>query len=276
MKYAIVFSTENKAENLIGHSVDQSSHFEKMAIGLAYSIRQHDRDVDVYCGNFTNNTLSSLARLWFAKLKVKYVQDTVFDNIGKDDSFMFLRTFTKDYFAKLLLDQYDYIIYLDVDVVLLKPLTFDFDPSSSLALVDTMPQWTVNYHSRFLKDLTGPLYYNWIEIVNQHNKFAFDLNWSDPYVLTAHNADVLVSNSLSSSNLRIIEQYIGGYHCLKPVNKDSILYHYDSLGVAGSLHNIKETHPEQYEKYVSFFVDTLNTTITNQPNYWENIAKEYA
>jgi hypothetical protein len=276
MKAAIVFSSENKVENLVGHSVDVSSPFEKMAIGLAYSIRQHDANIDVYCGNFTNNKLSSVARLWFAKLKVKYVEDTVFNNIGNDDSFMFLRTFTKDYFAKLLLDQYDYLIYLDVDALVLQPLNFNFDPTSAMVLVDTMPQWTVNYHRQYMKDLTGSLYYNWIEIINQHNKHLFDLNWNDPYTLAEHNADVMVSNSINLSNLNIVEQHIGGYHCLKYVNKDSLLYHYDSFGPAGSLHNLIETHPEQYKKYMDFLVGTLNTTINNQPGYWENIAKEYA
>jgi hypothetical protein len=276
MKYAIVFSAENKVENLVGTSVDNSSPFEKMAIGLAYSIRQHMPDIDVYCGNFTNNKLSSLARLWFAKLKVKYVEDTVFNNIGPDQSFMFLRTFTKDYFAKQLLDSYDYIVYLDIDVLMLQPLTFDFDPSSKLVLVDTMPQWTVNYHSRFLKDLNGPLYYNWIEIINHNNKFVFDLDFTDPYVLTAHNTDVLVSNAINSSDLQIIEQYIGGYHCLKPINRDSLLYHYDSLGPAGSLQNLKYYHAADYKKYLELFENTLNTEVNNQEGYWENIAKEYA
>lgn len=275
MKTAIVFSAENKQENLIGRSVDSSSPFEKMAIGLAHSIREHDTDTDVYCGNFTNNKLSPLARIWFSRLKVNYIEDTVFNDIGKDHSFMFLRTFTKKYFTNMLLNKYDYLIYLDIDVLMLAPITFDFDPTAPIALVDTMPQWTINYHKQFLKDLTGPLYYNWIDIINQHNKFVFDLDFTDPYILTAHNADVQMSSRINNSQLAKIEQNIGGYHCLKPIRPNSMLYHYDSLGPAGSLQNLKLYYPTVYTKYLDLFTNTLNTTVNNQENYWENIAKEY-
>ena len=276
MKFAIVFSAENK--RVAGLDPDQSSPYEKMAIGLAYSIREHLPDVDVYCGNFTNNKLSATARIWFKKLKINYIEELIFNDIGADQSFMFLRTFTKDYFAKTLLDKYDYLLYLDVDVVLLGKPQFDFDPTQPLVLVDTMPQWVLNYHRQYLKDLNGPLYYNWIDIVNQHNKYIFDLDYTDSYVLHKHNADVLMSNRITDSTLPRIEQHIGGYHCLKPITPEHTFYHYDNFGEEGTLYSIEPMHPEQYKKYINFFKQALNikfSSDTDRTGHWDRIAEEF-
>jgi len=273
MKYAIVFSAENKVV-LDQLDSNASSPYEKMAIGLAYSIRQHHTDVDVYCGNFTNNKLSKYAQQWFSKLDVNYVEDIVFNNIGSDDSFCFLRTFCKDYFAKTLLDTYDYLIYLDLDVIQLNPIKFDFDPTQPMVLKETMPQWTVNYHKEFLTGLDGPLCYNWVEIINKHNCHLFSMDWNNPEMLIKHNSDVILSNRILKTNLPVIEQDIGGYHFFKPVKQDSIFYHYDSLGPAGSLPNIKLLFPSAYQKYVFFFERLLNIKVNNQENYWEDLAKD--
>jgi hypothetical protein len=246
-----------------------------MSIALACSIRDYLPDIDIYCGTFTN-PVTSYTRLWFHRLKVKYIEDLIFKDLPPDNPKMFLRTFTKDYFAKKLLDQYDYLIYLDVDVLMLGIPNFDFDPTSPMVLVDTMPTWIVNFHRRYLDDLEESLYYNWIEIINQHNKKIFDLDYKDPYVLDIHNADVIISNRINSSNLTLIEQNIGGYHCAKISKPTHVFYHYDSLGDAGSLHNIESTHPFQYQKYLKLFEETLNIRVTSTVGYWEKVAKEYS
>ena len=110
-KFAIVFSVENKSHD------NSFCSYQKMAVGLAYSIRQYEKDIDIYCGDFTNNKINKEALYWLDKFNVKYVNETFFNNIGKNDSFCFLRTFCKNYFAKTILDNYDFLIYLDVDVV---------------------------------------------------------------------------------------------------------------------------------------------------------------
>jgi hypothetical protein len=272
-KFAIVFSYENKAENTV--DVTLSTAHEKMAMGLSYSIRQHMPDIDVYCGSFTNHRISEYAKPWFKKYNINLVEELLFTDIGKLDSYMFLRTFTKDYFAKRLLDKYDYIIYLDIDVIMLAPISFTFNPTSPIILTETMPDWITRWHSKHLTDFTGNLYYNWVDIINSHNSYIFNLDFTDPYVLTEHNADKLVSNRIDASSLEKIEQDIGGYHtCFKPPKPYHLFYHYDSFSEAGSLYALKKTHPLEYKKYFGLFEHVLNTPIRNKEGYWEEIKND--
>jgi hypothetical protein len=274
-KFAIVFSSENKAVLDVIDS-NGSSPYEKMVMGLAFSIRQHHADVDVYCGNFTNNRISQYAQNWFTNLNVQYVDDVVFDDIGNGAAAAcFLRTFCKDYFAKRLLSQYDYLIYLDVDVILLKPIVFDFDPTGPMILTETMEEWVRNYHRSSLADLEGPLYFSWVDIINNHNKHIFDLDWNDPYSITEHNADVVVSNRIAKTDLQKIEQSIGSYNISKPVTERTIFHHYDSLGDEGSFYAIEDLYPDMYKKYKFMFEKILNTKIRNIKGYWEKISKEF-
>ena len=258
-KSAIVFSVEHKG----------NSNFEKMAIGLAHTIRTYDKDIDIYCGNFTNNKSSKFGLEWFDKLDVNYVNDTQFDSIDEDDSFCFLRTYCKDYFAKRLLKDYDYLIYLDVDVVQFNPIELNFDPTAPMVLVHTMPDWVRNYHSQFLTNLSGPLYYNWIDIVNDHNQHLYNIDWTDPKNLTNHEADVILSNKINQTELTIVEQTIGGYHTDFMPNKNTVFYHYDDLGDDGSLYLLEAVDAVKYKRITMFFETILNIKITNQPSYWD-------
>lgn len=270
--YAIIFSVENKHE---GGSPDRSSTYEKMAIALTKSIRQHMPDVDVYCGCFTNNTLSDFAKQHFAQNNINVYEDMQFAKIGKDDSYMFLRSFTKHYFATRLLSRYDYLVYVDIDVLFLKPIEFDFDPASDVALVDTMPDWVVDFLSEYMEPLNVPLLYNWLDVVNKYNQHVFDMNYADPAILKDHMADIVVSQRLHDSDLKLIEQQIGGYHCVKPLTDKSVAYHYDSLGYAGSLYHLKPLYPKVYKQYKMLFEKVLNVPITNQEGYWEEVRDRY-
>ena len=271
-KYAIIFSAENR---VIKDTFDSngSAPNEKMAIGLAYSIRQFHQDIDVYCGCFTQNTLSKYTQDWFKKLNVTYIEDPVFNTDSTVSCF--LRTYCKDYFAERLLDQYDYLIYVDWDVVQLAPITFNFNPMSPLVIVDTMPQWVLNYHKEFLPNLKTQLYYNWIDIINPYNRHLFSMDWTDPAIINYHNSDVLLSNRIADSQLQIIEQDIGSYNVSKPLTDRTLFHHYDTLGPDGSFYKIKELYPELYQKYFLFFEKVLNIKVQNQPGYWEDVAKEH-
>ena len=272
MKSAIVFSVENKRD---GISPDESSTFEKMSIALAHSIRQHMPDIDIYCGSFTNNSVSPLARGYFEKFNVNVVQDCIFNDVGNDDSYMFLRSFTKYYFGNLLLARYDYLVYVDIDVLALAPFEFSFDASGPIAVIDTMPPWVTDFLKEYMHDLSVPLLYNWFDIVNKHNLHIFDMDYTDKNILHKHTADIIVSERLHASDLTLIEQTMGGYHCVKPLTKDSLAYHYDSLGYAGTLYHLETTHPKVYTQYKTFFERILNVPVINQVGYWENVRDEY-
>jgi len=275
LNYAIIFSVENKQGADVEIGADGSSGYEKMAIGLAYTIRLQMPEVDVYCGSFTNNQLSNEAQKHFNNLNVKIISTNDFLNLGKDDSYMFLRTYTKDFFAKKILKNYDFLLYVDVDTVFLNPVNFNFDPTEKIILTETMPNWVKNYHKEFLQGFHGNLYYNWVDIINHHNSHIFDFNWNEDEIKLHHMADRLVSERIAKSNLTKIEQNFGGYHFIKELNKDSIIYHYDSFDSSGSLYNLKKYHSLNYRKYLFIFEKILDVKINNQENYWENLSLEF-
>jgi len=276
-KFAIVLSLENKKgwqerKDLPG----ESSLYEKMAIALIYSIREHMPDVDIYCGNFTNNKISSSVRGHFEKKNVHICDDLLFDKVDPLSYNGYLRNFTKNYFAKKLLDQYDYLVYTDVDVLFLKPLKFEFNPTDPIIIVDNIPRWAREEMVRFTKiPLDGNLYLNWFDIINKHNQHVFDINYTDPAVLYDHGSDIIITERIDNSGLTIIDQQFGGYHCFKPVTTESLVYHYDSLYDEGSLYMLENTHSSTYKKYVFFFEKVLGVTIENEVGKWEKIKAQF-
>jgi hypothetical protein len=287
-KFAIVFSAENQ---LHPTSKETSSGYEKMAIALAYSLRDCMPDVDLYCGTFTSNTLSEFAKKHFARLKVNLIEDTVFplinNNIlvGKVDNVVndyyvfngFLRNFTKQYFAKMLLDQYDYLVYTDIDVLWFKQPQFNFDPAGPIALVEPTPNWCKQFLMKHVADKFGNnLYLNWIDIINKHNQHIFDIDYTTEDVQYDHASDVIISNRIDTSSLLKIEQDFGGYGVDKIPTPQSCLHHYDSLGAHGTLYLIKKSHPEAYKKYMLLFEKVLGIKEVNQIGYWETIRDQWA
>lgn len=272
-KQAIIFSVENKHNRAV-HS-DGSSTYEKMAIALVASIREHMPNVDIYCGCFTNNGISEYARKYFEKFNVNVIEDVVFNNVDTPLTAMFLRSFTKDYFAKRLLKQYSYLIYTDVDVLILKPLEFPFNPVDPLVVVDIMPEWVKNFQRQYTNIPDGNVYYNWIDIINNHNAYIYDIDYQGEN-LHEHSADILITRRIDESNMRIIDQDFGGYHCFKPVTADSLVYHYDDLGEQGSFSNLRTTHSSTYIKYKTFFEHILRVPVSTKEGYWEEIMKNFS
>jgi hypothetical protein len=138
-----------------------------------------------------------------------------------------------------------------------------------------MPHWKSNYHKDYLTGLNGPLLYNCVEVINNYNKHLYDIDWTDKKNLIKHNADVILSNRILETDLQIVEQNVGGYHFFKPLTKESIFCHYDSLGPEGTLISLKDIDFTKYQKYTMFFEQVLNIKVTNDKNYWINIAEEY-
>ena len=291
MKFAIVFSVENQIHPT-DPSPDGSSSYEKMAIGLAYSIRDTMPNVDAYCGNFTGNTLSQLALDNFKRLNINVVQDLVFPAINTqtftgtpdalDNDYYtfngFLRNFTKQYFANNLLDEYDYLLYIDCDVLFLKPVKFDFDPTGPVVLIEPAADWIKNFLNANTvrpSNIQGNFYLNWIEVINQHNKHLYNLDYTSDAVCYEHAADELLTKNIDNSSLQIINQDIGAYHFFKPVTDKVFAIHYDSLGEGGTFYHLAEKYPLVFKKYRLLFEHGLHVRIQNKKNYWEDIAEKY-
>lgn len=270
---AIIFSVENKHNKTI--HADGSSTYEKMAIALSASIRDQMPDVDIYCGCFTNNKLSDFAKRYFEKYKVNVVEDLIFDNVTTPLTAMFLRSFTKHYFATKLLEKYDYLIYTDVDVLFLKPLDFKFDPTSNIVVVDAMPEWVKNYQRQYTVIPEGNVYYNWIDVINRHNAYIYDIDYFGD-ALIDHSTDIIITRRIDNSSLTVIDQDFGGYHCFKLVTPESLVYHYDDLGTEGSLINLQTTHPAIYTKYKFLFENVLKIKVSTKTGFWENVKDQFS
>jgi hypothetical protein len=264
-KFSIIFTTENR--NL-------ESELEKMSVVLATSIRTTMPDVDIYCGVFTDNKLSYNIVSHLENLNVKIINDNIFYNVKTDN--LFLRPFCQKYFAEKLLDQYEYLVYIDVDCIFLKPLEFNFDPTEPIVLVDHMPKWVKAFESTYTKVTNDALYYNWISIVNNHNKHIFDLDYTDPNILFEKNADIAISKSIENSSLEKIQQTIGAYHCLHPVTLDTQVIHYDDFMEDGSLLNLRPLYLNTYIKYKLLIENVLGVKIRNVDGYWEKIKDMYS
>lgn len=276
-KFAFIFSLENKCDVVTGRNSiknSDSSVAEKMAIVLAKSIREHHPTVDIYCGSYTSHRLSLLARAWLENIGVKIHENVIFKNTHLFYNTMFLRSYTKHYFGKLL-DQYDYLIYMDIDSLLLKPVKFNFDPREPIVVVDSMPEWVKNFQRTYTNIPEGNLYYNWMDVINSHNVEIYNLDYSKKMLLE-HNADIEVTRRIDSSNLKIIDQDFGGYACFKPVNKNSIAYHYDEVGAEGTFFNLKDSHPDIFLKYKLIFERVFGIEVKDNTGYWEKIMKEYS
>ena len=273
--FAIIFSLESR-KHWVNDQYFPVTLYEKMAVALADSIRVQMPNVDVYCGSFTEHTLSNWTRKFFTKYNITVCEELLFPDLKPATYNIFLRSFTKHYFAKKILDQYDYLVYIDIDALVLKPFEFSFDPTSPIVVVDTMPEWAKAEQKRFTDlPLNTTLFYLWFDIINGHNEWVFDIDYTDPNILYDHNLDVIITKRIVDSNLQIIEQEFGGYHCFKPPKETDLAYHYDGLTAEGSLYMIKDTNPGLYKKYVLFFEKILNVKIENEPGHWENIKANY-
>lgn len=263
--WAIIFSVENK-KNL---------GYEKLSIILSTSIREHMPDVDVYCGCFTKNSLTDDTKKYLKKLNVNIEEAPIFDT-QEDNKCFYLRLYTKHYFANKFLNQYDYLVYVDVDTLFLKPLNFDFNPLDKIVLVETIPHWVKKHESKNDYVPEGNLYYNWIQIINRENKFLYDIDFSSIDFLKVKLADSYISKRIDESGLKKIEQQVGANHCLKPLTDKSQIIHYDELDFDGCFIDIETIYPNIYKKYKLLIEEVLNLKITNIKDYYKTVRDYYS
>lgn len=250
---------------------------DKSSILLAASIKNTMPNIDVYCGLFTHNIPDAAILENLTKLGVTVVS-AIQDFPGKSPMNMFLRSYAKHYFANELLDKYDYIVYVDVDALFLKPLAFDFDPTQPFVLVDKMPDWVKRFESTYTHTQLPDdnIYYNWIDIINKHNKHLFDLDYKDTNIQFEKTSDILVSKRIDESELPKIQQTFGAYHCLHPLTEDSQVMHYDSFEDDGSFINLRHTHPDKYARYSILLEKVLNVQVTNVEGLWESRMQQFS
>lgn len=259
MKQAVIFALEKS---------NYEPGYEKMAILLVKSIIDTNPDIDVYCGLFTNRapSLVTLGRL--EAMGVKIITDVRFKS-KQDDVNYFLRNYCCYHFSHEmnLLEQYDRLTYLDIDVIVLGKLDFSF-PSNGL-LVERVPDHIVLREKEYIGDISSPLYYNWVSIVTNDNKHIFDIDYSN--CMYMKQSDIAVSKKISESNLTLVDQNVGAYYPKHTLSGSSVLFHYDGFIDSGSFYRLEEYNPSLYKKYAMYVEHGLGINLNNDRGYWDGL-----
>lgn len=244
-------------------------------------------DVPVYLGNFTSNKLSDFGKSHFERMNINVVEDLVFPHVDtqtyEGESYApnggdyyvfsgFLRNFTKSYFAKRLLDQYDFLLYIDVDAVVLKPFEFNFDPTAPVALIEPIPTWIIEFIARFTDDqFPKDLFLNWVDVVNKHNMDIFDIDYMSEDVCREHASDVIVTERIKQSSLQLLQQPFGCCYPLAEPVQDHSAFHYDSFGTPGTMYLLEQSHPALYKKFMMYIKHVLKEDLKNDRGHWEAV-----
>ena len=165
-KGAIVFSIEK--------NIDEDK-YEYMSILLALSILDQMPEVDVYCGIFTNREPDYKVIEALDRYGVKIVKDLQF-KVPDDSINYFLRNYTKFYFSNKmnLLEKYENFVYLDIDVLVLKPL--DFDNFSNKIYTERVPMGIKLLEEEYTGEVNHDLFFNWFDVITIDNKHIYDMD----------------------------------------------------------------------------------------------------
>lgn len=258
MNFCIVFSVENS---------DSEPNFEKMSVLLANSIRDTMPNVDVFCGMFTNRNISEPTLKMLKAKNVTIIEDEKFIVDSNSINF-FLRNYTKYYFTHEmnLLEDYDYVLYVDIDVIFIKPFNVTI-PNNSI-IVEEVPEYIKNSKEKdYIGIVSIPLYYNWYDIITNDNKHIFDINYKEYDI--CKTSDIVISKNITNSSLELIPQTVGAYYPKHGLNNESQLFHYDGFIDSGYFYKLKDSNEKLYKKYCILVEKILKIKITNIPDFWD-------
>jgi len=260
MNTAIVFSLERS---------NNEPQYEALSVLLAKSIRESSTDVDIYCGIFTNRHPSQSVINKLETYDVNVITDCRFD-VEPDSINYFLRNYCCYYFSHLhnLLEKYDRIIYLDIDVLVLRNIS-TLQLSDNSVLVEQVPDNILEFEKDYIGTVDHPLYYNWISVINNTNKHIWNINYNENTYLK--QSDILVSQNINSSDLKIVHQEIGAYYPKSKLVPSTIAFHYDGFIDSGSFWRLESFFPQMYKKYLAYAQHVLNITQDNHKGFWDDI-----
>lgn len=209
-KQCIVFSLSQNTKE---------KNYEYLTLLLLKSLELTNPNIDLYCGLFTdklpcNDLLNQI------KNKVHIIKDQKFTVNGNRN--YFLRLYTMYYFTHIynLLDNYQQIIYVDIDVVFLKKFNYIL-PKNSI-LIETLPDYILKEVD--IKYIGKPYYFPWFNILTNDNKFIFDLNYNDLDSLQ----DQFI-NKLHNSNLNKLPITFRALYGIQSLNNDTVVFHHDGF-----------------------------------------------
>ncbi|MDA9953495.1 hypothetical protein N9D61_04040 [Planktomarina sp.] len=260
MKTAVIFSLERS---------NNEPQYEALSVLLTKSIRETSPETDIYCGIFTNRQPSQSIIKQLQSYDVNILKDCRFD-VEPDSVNYFLRNYCCYYFSHLhnLLEKYDRLIYLDIDVLVLRNISTVNIPDNSV-LVEQVPDNILEFEKDYIGTVDHPLYYNWISVINNTNKQVYDIDYKSNTHLK--QSDILVSKNINASNLRIIDQDIGAYYPKSKLKPYTVAFHYDGFIDSGSFWRLESIFPQMHKKYSVYAQHVLNITQENNKRFWDDI-----
>ncbi len=241
-------------------------NYSKMALLLIQSILDSNPGVDIHCGVFTDRISSGVVH----QIETQYPDVNVHVNIvfseeTSEGSNYFLRNYCCWYFGENVLQNYDQLIYIDIDALVLKEMDFILEPDS--IIVEEVPDNIKLLEEQYTGKVQGPLYYNWWTIVTPSNKFVWELDYFNSDIIKEKQSCIEVSKRIATSNLNIIHQDIGAYYPKHKLTKASKLFHYDGFIDSGSFWRLKKL--KIYKKYKLFAERILGLKNENNELFWD-------
>ena len=267
----------NKKRQAFIFSVDDNpneENYSKMALLLIRSIKDTNPDIDIHCGIFTDRISSDILNEIAEEFpEVNIHLNIVFSGCETQGSNYFLRNYTCWYFGELLLKDYDQLIYVDIDAIVLKEFNYTLEENS--IVVEQVPDSIKKLEEPWIGVVKGNLYYNWWTIITPSNLFIWDMPYFDSNeLLIEKNACVEVSARINRSKLKIINQEFGAYYPKHKLTSESVLFHYDGFIDSGSFWRLKAYSKKLYKKYKLYTETILGLNNENNTDYWKGFQIE--
>jgi hypothetical protein len=256
MKPAIIFAIENS---------NHEPNYEYLSCLLAKSIRLFHKDVDIYCGVFSDKSLSKQTINILERLNVKIVHHIHFKKTHSELPNCLIRLFCQYYFYTNLQDKYEYLIYLDVDILLLKPINFNYMSSiKNNILTYDWPKENLYLEEKSIKeqstnqidfDIDSNFYLNIVNIISKSTGHIIEKTWESINIKTDinnYNWNVKYNSIVDSSNVKKIHNSrIVAFFPNLPVTDETVFFHYDGIHERSTLNRIKDISPV-YSKYMEY------------------------
>jgi len=241
-------------------------NYQELAVLLAYSLKMSQiSNYRLICGLFTNRKPSDHIIKLLKRYNVEIVTDLKFTFHNREVPY-YLRHYTSYYFSKI----YNNFMYLDLDVLVLKPL--DDIYKKDIMYLEKIPDDIILKEVKYvpgIDKLKYPIYYNWYQMINQYNRFLYDMDYN--LFLKHKECDLEISRRIDKYKniINTVPQTKGAYY---PKHKldNSYLFHYDGFINSGTLYKLEEYDPLYYKKIKLFLKHILKIELKNDKLYWRD------
>lgn len=264
MKVAIICSIERAPQEL---------QYEEMGPLLAMSIRKFHPTIDIHCGIFSDkeprDSIIEELRNW----DVNIHRHIKFKDPNRTLPNYLLKTYTQYYFYKQLAKEYDYLIYLDIDLVILKPIDFNYLESRNI-MIDMSKEIQYLEDDESNIDKSKDFYVNFIHIIRSSDKIEkFYKTIDETNDKYNYNSLTKLYEFHKTYLNNVYNPRICSYFPNLPINEETIFFHYDGFHECSTLNRIPDEKLKiSYMEYIkSLGVDNLPDGFYQETKILENI-----